>query len=58
MSIIPGTAVIKNEVNAIGSIERSDTFNPPTAVEYGRAVTPNDKAKTDDLDGKLPYVNT
>lgn len=56
MSIRPGTAVIQNEVNALGSIERSDTFNPPTAVEYGRAVSPNDKAKTDDADGKLPYA--
>lgn len=56
MSIIPGTAVIQNELNAIGSIERSDTFNPPTAVEYGRAVSPNSKAKTNDADGKLPYA--
>lgn len=56
MSIRPGTAVIQNEVNALGSIERSDTFNPPTAVEYGRAVDPNAKAKTDDADGKLPYA--
>lgn len=56
MSIIPGTAVIKNELNAIGSIERSDTFNPPTPVEYGRAVSPNAKIKTDDADGRLPYA--
>ena len=56
MSIIPGTAVIQNELNAIGSIERSDTFNPPTAVEYGRTVSPNAKVKTNDADGKLPYA--
>jgi hypothetical protein len=61
MSIIPGTAVILVENNAIGSLDTSQTQNPPTPVEYGRTVSAGqgirlDKVKTDDADGKLPYA--
>lgn len=56
MSLKPGSNVVFVEVNAIGSLSQSETMNPPTPVEYGRAVTPVDKAKTDDADGKLPYA--
>ena len=56
MSIVPGTSVILVEGNAIGTVVNSQTQNPPTPVEYGRTVSPNSKVKTDDVDGKLPYV--
>jgi hypothetical protein len=61
MSIVPGTSVILVEGNAIGSIASSETQNPLTPVEFGRTVASGqgirlDKVKTDDVDGKLPYV--
>ena len=61
MSIIPGTSVILVEGNAIGSVTNSQTQNPLTPVEFGRTVASGqgirlDKVKTDDVDGKLPYV--
>jgi len=61
MSIVPGTSVILVEGNAIGTVVNSQTQNPPTPVEYGRTVASGegirlDKVKTDDVDGKLPYV--
>jgi len=61
MSIVPGTSVILVEGNAIGSITNSQTQNPLTPVEFGRTVASGqgirlDKVKTDDVDGKLPYV--
>lgn len=55
MSIKPGSSVVFVTA-AIGSLSQSETMNPPTQVEYGRGVTPNAKAKTDDADGKLPYA--
>ena len=61
MSIVPGTSVILVEGNAIGSLTNSQTQNPPTPIEYGRTVAAGqgirlDKVKTNDVDGKLPYV--
>jgi hypothetical protein len=61
MSIIPGTSVILVETNAIGSVSQSETLNPLTPVEFGRTVASGTgireaKVKTNDADGKLPYV--
>jgi hypothetical protein len=60
MSIRPGTSVILQESGGVGVVT-SETFNPPSPVEYGRQVsggvyTSKCVLTSADADGKLPYA--
>jgi hypothetical protein len=60
MSIRPGTSVIRQETQGVGLVN-SETFNPPSPVEYGKQVSGGVYANkcvlaSADADGKLPYA--